>query len=70
MITPDDMKEFERQFGNVKITELDSAMGAASEISDENEKLISSQKEMMDPLLATVSEILLILQSIHETINR
>jgi hypothetical protein len=70
MITPDDMKEFERQFGNVKITELDSAMGAASEISDENEKLISSQKEMMDPLLAAVSEILLILQSIHETINR
>ena len=28
MITPDDMKEFERQFGDVKITELDSAMGA------------------------------------------
>ena len=70
MITPDDMKEFERQFGDVKITELDSAMGAESEISDENEKLISSQKEMMDPLLAAVSEILLILQSIHETINR
>ena len=70
MITPDDMKEFARQFGDVKITELDSAMGAESEISDENEKLISSQKEMMDPLLAAVSEILLILQSIHETINR
>jgi len=66
MITPDDMKEFERQFGNVKITELDPAMGAANEISDENEKLISSQ----DPLLAAMSEILLILQSIHETINR
>jgi hypothetical protein len=70
MITPDDMKEFERQFGDVKITELDSAMGAESELSDENEKLISNQKEMMNPLLAAVSEMLLILQSIHETINR
>jgi hypothetical protein len=66
MITPDDMKEFERQFGDVKITELDSAMGAESELSDENEKLISSE----DPLLAAMSEIVLLLQSIHETINR
>lgn len=70
MITPEDMKEFQRQFGDVKITELDSAMGAESEISDENEKLISSQKQIIDPLLAAVSEMLLILQSIHETINR
>jgi|TARA_X000001388_G_scaffold73644_1_gene65623 hypothetical protein len=64
VITPDDMKEFNRQFGDIKITELEEAMPETAE------GMGNSSVDDVDPVVETLAEILSVLESINEFIRQ
>jgi hypothetical protein len=64
LITPDDMKEFNRQFGDIKITELEEAMPEAAE------GMGNSSVDDVDPVVEALAEILSVLESINEFIRQ